>query len=178
MPQNSLLDDAANSARLGDVNEAVALSQKMDDLLNQLIKVRTTSVLTLQPWDEPTFWATGSNCSWCEPPCWSVFAAQPLQSGLGDHSESVVSHYTLNRTGAYTPYEDSMFAGANNVYISNGTFNIIAGQRDTNQASQQFAPTYKHSIRHSSQFPTWYIGEEHAYLIHANHLFILISRSH
>jgi len=129
-----LLDDAANSIRLGDMNKAVALRQKMDDLLIQLIKVRITSVLTLQPWPKPTFTAAGSNRGWQKLPCRPVvFWAQSCRSGLGDQSESVLAHY-INPTGAYTsPYKVSMsmFTGANNVYISNGTFNIITTQTDT-----------------------------------------------
>lgn len=52
MIENRLLRDAEYAISLGDTNVALALSQKMDDLLSQL-KVRTHYALKWQSWLNP-----------------------------------------------------------------------------------------------------------------------------
>jgi len=55
MIANRLLDDAVYSIRSGDMNAALALGQKMDDLLNQLkVCMQEDPALTLGPWPEST----------------------------------------------------------------------------------------------------------------------------
>ena len=85
-----------------------------------LSQVSTTILaLTLRHWPELANFSaapSSNHKSWQKQRLW------PVVSARCSTYQSVVFHY-VNPMGAYTPYEDSMFAGANNISNNNCTFN-------------------------------------------------------
>lgn len=125
-----MLYQAKDAIDTGELTVALALSEDMAVLLSEL-KVCANSTLTgiSQSWRTHHIFSDQFEP---HPANVTILTSRLTLSQLIQAWGPVVSSSPIhNRAGTYTPCGDSMFMGANGVYIYGGNFNIITPQADT-----------------------------------------------